>query len=1097
MRRFLFLFCLFVLFSGAWAVSPYDLSIDYTDYSAKMDYSVFSDRSVYPSGVFTAYFKTVQNSPSLMDSNVWLLFDLPGVTVRSLDRWDLVEKTVYNSEFKKLNCASVKLPELDKNGLVFDCLDKDGKVVGSCDSDKPEKCFYEVETVTPETIFVMDWKPVVLSGKTLEAVPSLGESKFSDSIIKAEKQVISPFSVSFYRAVIETPFNAEGEFLFCMNADCLDPWIDTGWDYRKNITITPDSNGVDENDTLTVSFDTLSLIASGKMNGDCNDFRLVKDDTNTFKDFELLDCNSASSLIRFKPDYNFSGADNNFYVYYGYAGISPASVDLNNVYGLLRWEDWNFADTSTPDSVRWSCYKDGGADKTEVFSDALHLFANSGAGAQTNCKLQGPALPVFYVGDVINGETYISGGATDARFRYYDSGINTQLGAIRIGASEGTYAGTTLKTATNANGMRLRFKAYKMSATAALVTLYLNQAAEFSNEEVAYTYSEFDIIPVALRPAAVAGELYSDNLRIFDSPFTEPTYIIGTEEISSGTLTVDFNYSPKPPSNLDVEVGVVSSVVDFNDLTIHSGTIGYYEWRVDGTVFSGDQNTSYSFSAPGDYNVCLFAILDVNVLTDLNCQDLNVLTFPQGVGFDYNASDVPAGWAVDFNGFSDNNIVSWYWDFGDGNVDSGQAVSHTFAVQSDWNVCLMVQGSYEAQDLNRLYCERLSAYKISVMIPFDESSGASITPFDVVIQNGAEVSSLLNQSADANFSIQSFGSFQVTVQDFNDLYFERKYVVTVTPGTYTYILQPYLVLQASSVSTKLVTQNKMDYSPIPYVNVKIFKWISGSGRTLMEDVTTDAKGEAFVSGIINNSYEFEVYYGGVKISDLNITFTSSSVYLRFVPTVYTPPQVSGFVTVNFSPFSDKLLPGQSVLSQSVKVYNSLIVLVRVFVVQDNNVLLFDRNVFSGSAETFTNYMNKDTNLIGWDVNRTATVSVQVTISDGNVFDFNKNYRAYDGNSLSDFTLRALTLDVPGIFGCNIGSDGLAVNCYPLWLLSLVIALSAGGSVMVFMPLPVNGPIYGAAVACVFLGIFTLLGWFNAFLLAFAVIMLIIFVIQAR
>jgi hypothetical protein len=77
-------------------------------------------------------------------------------------------------------------------------------------------------------------------------------------------------------------------------------------------------------------------------------------------------------------------------------------------------------------------------------------------------------------------------------------------------------------------------------------------------------------------------------------------------------------------------------------------------------------------------------------------------------------------------------------------------------------------------------------------------------------------------------------------------------------------LQPYLPESYTATTIKIITEqdNGITVTRYPNVTVKIYKTLADEGRSLVEQTITDAKGEAFVSLVAGDTYEFEVYANG-------------------------------------------------------------------------------------------------------------------------------------------------------------------------------------------------------------------------------------------
>ena len=153
-----------------------------------------------------------------------------------------------------------------------------------------------------------------------------------------------------------------------------------------------------------------------------------------------------------------------------------------------------------------------------------------------------------------------------------------------------------------------------------------------------------------------------------------------------------FTFSPESP-----EYGKTVTF-DASGSSDSDGTIVDYVWDFgDGTTASG-RTATYSYASVGSYTVTLTITYNDN-LTDTATK--NVFVIATGIDIDEvppvanagNEMTVKDGSKVNFSaaGSSDNvGIVSYVWDFGDGNTGTGETVAHTYDTVGTYNVSLTV-----------------------------------------------------------------------------------------------------------------------------------------------------------------------------------------------------------------------------------------------------------------------------------------------------------------------------------------------------------------------------------------------------------------------
>ena len=99
---------------------------------------------------------------------------------------------------------------------------------------------------------------------------------------------------------------------------------------------------------------------------------------------------------------------------------------------------------------------------------------------------------------------------------------------------------------------------------------------------------------------------------------------------------------------------------------------------------SMDQNPTYTYAAPGTYEVCLIATNSLG--NDTLCQNVNALLAPVADFSFFTSSDL----TLNFTDESVNDPIEWLWDFGDGSTSTDQNPFHVYAMPGTYEVCLTV-----------------------------------------------------------------------------------------------------------------------------------------------------------------------------------------------------------------------------------------------------------------------------------------------------------------------------------------------------------------------------------------------------------------------
>lgn len=409
------------------------------------------------------------------------------------------------------------------------------------------------------------------------------------------------------------------------------------------------------------------------------------------------------------------------------------------------------------------------------------------------------------------------------------------------------------------------------------------------------------------------------------------------------------------------------------------------------------------------------------------------------------------------------------------NLTNGRTVSRLVLTDSLGRATFFLNPddpSYSIQISDDTGSVTYGAVDLIVKSPKRESDGSVITPisFDVSL-SGISSQSVTDASGDVTFQIygNTAQPYKVNV-DVNSEFFDRTYEITAIGDLDPVILQPYLVGTGVGVSTKIVTQSSIDFAPIGGVEIDIFKFVSGEGIILVESIVTDDKGEAFISGIVNDSYTFEVTYLGEQIAELNIIVTSSVVFIQFDPSDTTVGEIDAILGVTFDPGVQNLTSDNNFLTQTANIQNGTINWMRIRVFDVNNSLVngYDVNLSTGINPTAENIINISADIPSWDQNTSITVVVTVDYNGFNQ-DFNMTYFGFREFIPGEFVLDLLRFEILSEFGCTKDE-----TCGPLVIIALLLTVFISGVLVVVTPL--RNPVGVVGLSSVFMSIFVFLGW---------------------
>ena len=168
------------------------------------------------------------------------------------------------------------------------------------------------------------------------------------------------------------------------------------------------------------------------------------------------------------------------------------------------------------------------------------------------------------------------------------------------------------------------------------------------------------------------------------------------------------NQSPTASFTANPTSGVAPLVVSFNasNSSDSDGSIISYAWDFkDGSTGSG-QTINHTFSSIGSYSVKL-TVTDDKGATGSTTKTITVTeTLNQSPTASFTATTTSgvAPLEVSFNASnssdSDGSIISYAWDFKDGNTGNGQTINHTFSSTGSYNVKLTVTDDKGATGLD-------------------------------------------------------------------------------------------------------------------------------------------------------------------------------------------------------------------------------------------------------------------------------------------------------------------------------------------------------------------------------------------------------------
>ncbi|MEW5766794.1 MAG: PKD domain-containing protein [bacterium] len=185
-----------------------------------------------------------------------------------------------------------------------------------------------------------------------------------------------------------------------------------------------------------------------------------------------------------------------------------------------------------------------------------------------------------------------------------------------------------------------------------------------SDSNPSHTYTTVGIYPVSL---TVAGPCGSDTK-------TKANYI-------TAGLKADFR--------ADSTSLCAGSTVSFTEAS--TGTITSWLWNFGDGQTSSDSNPLHTYTTLGTYSVSLKVTGPCGSNTETKTNYITVAALP-AADFTVSSTSPCVGSALTFTDTSTGSIISWWWNFGDGQTISDSNPLHTYTTPGTYSVSLNVTG---------------------------------------------------------------------------------------------------------------------------------------------------------------------------------------------------------------------------------------------------------------------------------------------------------------------------------------------------------------------------------------------------------------------
>ncbi len=378
---------------------------------------------------------------------------------------------------------------------------------------------------------------------------------------------------------------------------------------------------------------------------------------------------------------------------------------------------------------------------------------------------------------------------------------------------------------------------------------------------------------------------------------------------------------------------------------------------------------------------------------------------------------------------------------------------------------------------------------LTVKIPISEESTLPIDGNYRIRITGAGLQDYNNQNSDTIVYLlpNIISPYIIKIRDVDGNYFERTYYRSYRGNPLTDTLQPYLISVANGFFTTITTYDSQNYKTLPGVTIEVYKDLPG-GRTLVEEIITDDKGQGLILTLLNNQYEFDTYYDSNFIKTFDITATSSTIiiYLDIGSIIAIDQNASGF-GVKFTLF------GNGRIKQSL---GNLILTPNFFNLGRASVNVTSAVIQNGTTLATSNWVGSDfnhvfTHTIPWADINTGTLTNRITVTVfGLTYYYTQGYAITDAFDMNYSFIDGLKTGLRSDVGCSASGW-----CNPLLVIAVILCIFAGLMASVYM-----GQFSSQATGIVFVIsaiIFTYLTWIPIELTLVLVLIALGFIINER
>ncbi len=634
----------------------------------------------------------------------------------------------------------------------------------------------------------------------------------------------------------------------CDHIAWLDPWWDNSYLFRNQITVTA---GTEINNTMTLDLNSLDTTDTAQYQADCDDLRIIFQDTADLNRI-VLNCGTTDTRVYWKAQATIaSGSSSTDYkIYHGNPSASAPSVDMNNV-GL--WGDrfqgsvdgsWTVGGTDQHADINSDQAQESTTSLTQRTIGNSFLQYNFGAIHSGDIDIISWFLDDPNDTDGIVFTPWIQNGTPISDLRI---GVSTDINTTDYVIFDGVWNQLSNSRTTAWHEFRVEY-----FDTNANSSIFIDDVNVFGGGG----YKLNTTLRLFTSRQNVADlNAYFDPFLIRTHVANKPAITVGSDEIVP-SVSADFNVSPSAPHTLDIDEGITSLTIDFNDTSTYlfGDTYASTFWDENGVQFSTDQNSSRDFTAIGDFN-----ITQIVTSTDGNVSQrertISITSSPQDldiniVGFTATAATADVNYGVTSVG----TINYAVWGFPNDQNQLGLIAEKIYREGDIREVCVIVNGE---GDVNKLRCENFFTTHVIAKVPKDITDLSLVTPFDVSIDS-VPAQSFTGVTVDQNFWFfyQNLDSnTHNMIVDANVEFFLSTYFIGLNGVDLNQTIQPYVVPVTDGINVIFTAKDSLTNDTVQGVVIDFARNVSTDGIVSVESGVTDDLGRIslpFIAGIDHN-----------------------------------------------------------------------------------------------------------------------------------------------------------------------------------------------------------------------------------------------------